>query len=404
MAEPEADNLRIVHNSQDADLSDETQDFRFLNMFKKAEHASLPRRGEKDFEPDGTDLQDSVLADSRQAMHDALLGERKHSSKVHVRATWRPCHELAEVHVAKGPHFKSLGKADRNGVLWLLPEETIYMVERGNLECWWEEGVPMSLQGVYASCLDAAGGLERYQVFAYLKRAGYILQRAPTFFPSSSSSPASEELKNEVAATNTINPATLKPGLFQHLFSTLFTTRPPPDGPLVPPGAYHSYPSIYSRLSLIPCHHPARKTPATPAPPSPPFTVTYHVWKPRPHFKKSDPPPPDFRVCVIDSRDTPVPSLSQLSALFDSLPVDDEKAVDNKNVFQRLKDGRRNVVLAVVDSGVTSFIKFSDVGFGDEKMFSRKPAGRGGKGGGRGRGGGGRGGRGGSGQGRGRGR
>lgn len=36
MAEPEADNLRIMQsNPQDADLSDETQDFRFLNMFKK---------------------------------------------------------------------------------------------------------------------------------------------------------------------------------------------------------------------------------------------------------------------------------------------------------------------------------------------------------------------------------
>lgn len=36
MAEPEADNLRIQHtNPQDVDLSDETQDFRFLNLFKK---------------------------------------------------------------------------------------------------------------------------------------------------------------------------------------------------------------------------------------------------------------------------------------------------------------------------------------------------------------------------------
>lgn len=42
MAEPEADNLRIMQNNpQDADLSDETQDFRFLNMFKKYPH-TLP--------------------------------------------------------------------------------------------------------------------------------------------------------------------------------------------------------------------------------------------------------------------------------------------------------------------------------------------------------------------------
>lgn len=36
MDEPEDDNIRNARiNLQDADLSDETQDFRFLNMFKK---------------------------------------------------------------------------------------------------------------------------------------------------------------------------------------------------------------------------------------------------------------------------------------------------------------------------------------------------------------------------------
>lgn len=114
-------------------------------------------------------------------MHDALCGERKHSSKSHVEGIWRPEKQLCEVGVHKGPHFKTVGKADSGGKMWLLPEETIYMVERGNLECWWEEGVPMSLQAAYASCLEACGGLERYQVYAYLKRAGYILQRADTF-------------------------------------------------------------------------------------------------------------------------------------------------------------------------------------------------------------------------------
>jgi tRNA-splicing endonuclease subunit Sen54 len=115
-------------------------------------------------------------------MHDALCGERKHTSKAHVEGIWRPEKNMTEISIARGPHFKTLGKADTTGTLWLLPEETIYMVERGSLECWWEEGVPMTMQGVYASCLEAAGGLERYQVYAYLKRSGFNIQRAPTFF------------------------------------------------------------------------------------------------------------------------------------------------------------------------------------------------------------------------------
>src|SRR5215471_9763246 len=69
----------------------------------------------------------------------------------------------------KGPHFRTLGQADRWNRLWLLPEEALYLLERGSLEIMWpapspapvsedrseedkrvEEGVPMSLQAAYA--------------------------------------------------------------------------------------------------------------------------------------------------------------------------------------------------------------------------------------------------------------
>ena len=48
----------------------------------------------------------------------------------------------------------------------------------------------------------------------------------------------------------------------------------------------------------------------------------------------------------------------------ESVPVNE--GVKDKNVFVKLKDGWRNVVIAVVDSGVTSFLKMGDVGFGWE--------------------------------------
>lgn len=399
MAEPEADNLRLAQGAQqDVDLSDETQDFRFLSQFSKStDQSSIPKRGEKDFEPDGTDRQSRVLDDSRNAMHEALCGERKHTSKVHVEAVWRPARQLAEVHDARGPHFKTIGRADRTAV-WLLPEETIYMVERGSLECWWEEGIPMSLQGVYASCLDACGGLERYQVYAYLKRAGYIIQRAPTFDdePDNDSEPPPPTVRTSTA---------VPPGLFCHLFNALFGPRPvPASGPMIAPGStYRSYTSIYERLAVIPAHHhPTSPTSSSSSSSSStsaahaPFRVAYHVWKPQPAFKKSSPPPPDFRIAVVSARDTPVPTLAQLTHLLDTIPFDDAKASAAKNPTHRLKDGRRNVILAIVDSGVTSFLKFADVAFADEPLFARKSAGgRGGKFGGRG-------GRGGRGRGRGR--
>ena len=68
--------------------------------------------------------------------------------------------------MAKGMHFKSMGQADKAGVVWLEREEVVYLVERGGVECWWEEGIPMSLQGCYAECLGTVGdgAVERYQV------------------------------------------------------------------------------------------------------------------------------------------------------------------------------------------------------------------------------------------------
>jgi tRNA-splicing endonuclease subunit Sen54 len=199
-------------------------------------------------------------------------------------------------------------------------------------------------------------------------------------------------------------PTTKPPGLFNSLFNIIFGPKSLPSaGPLVSKSVYRSYEPIYQRLSLIPSHHPPHEpTPVDSGNARLPYRIAYHMWKPLPNFKKSDPPPPDFRIAVVNAGESGVPTLAQLSALFDSAPLDTTAA--RKNMFQRLKDGYRNVIVAVVDSGVTSFLKFGDVGFADEVLYRRKPgAGRGGKQGGRGgRGGirgGGRGGQGGRGRG-----
>jgi len=69
-----------------------------------------------------------------------------------------------------------------------------------------------------------------------------------------------------------------------------------------------------------------------------------------------------------------------------------------KQVYQRLRHGYRNVILAVVDQGVVSYLRVADAGFGQERIYERFGKGGGGKRGGKG------GGRGGRGRGRGRGR
>ena len=99
---------------------------------------------------------------------------------------------------AKGQYFKSMGQADRWNRVWLLPEEALFLLERGSMDIRWptsmtgsawgsesgdaaeELSIPMSVQAAYA-CLIGRGGLtlERFSVFTGLKRLGYTIIRAP---------------------------------------------------------------------------------------------------------------------------------------------------------------------------------------------------------------------------------
>ncbi|EPS40180.1 hypothetical protein H072_5980 [Dactylellina haptotyla CBS 200.50] len=360
----------------DIDLSDETQDFRFLAALTK-KGGSIPKRGEKDFEPDGTNLQSNSLDDSRNAMFEALAVERMHTGKNRVTATWHPSRGLAKVHTQRGVLFKSMGRADKFGTMWLLPEELIYMVERGSLECFYEDtpgvidesigiNVPMSVQAVYAATLEFTGGLERYQVYANLRRSGYVVYRNPDGQYDELFKTVGYEYK-PVDKSNQGWRVWGLVGIFGSLFTQTFQSgwtsarQGDPFRPMIPPGAYRTYAEMYTRLLV-------------PRPPAPKriegdahFNVTFHVWKPRPNFKKSAPGPPDFHVCVVSTKDTRLPSLLQVEGLFGGIP-ETEDSEKPKNMFMALKDGRRGVILAVVDYGVISFMKFSDSRFMDHKL------------------------------------
>lgn len=248
-------------DSQDHDLSDETQDFRFLTHLTHPPSSTsastpptLPRRGEKDFEPHGTAHQDRVLAASREAMHTALSYPRLHAGKSHVVGELDAASGMTVVARAKGQHFRTMGRADREGRVWLLPEEAVYLCERGNLDVRWPgvvgegEGLPMSLQGVYACLMWRWGlSLERYVVYAGLKRGGYVVLRAPTW----GSGDEDEEAEAGVEGVRGVVEQEGKQrywgwgfGLFARIFRSLVTSKPkdpPPLGPLVTPGLYRSY-------------------------------------------------------------------------------------------------------------------------------------------------------------------
>lgn len=427
------------------DLSEETQDFRFLSSIVSSSssstnanaNATIPKRGEKDFEPNATSAQATVLASSRDAMHAALSHPRLHQARNHVVAQLVPSSPsprssspfgpayAVQVPNAHGVYFRTLGRADARNRMWLLPEEALYLLERGSLDIRWprererdtgsdeevdvdeevgeeEDGdepigeLPMSLQGAYATFIGKSGlTLERYSVFSGLRRLGYTVIRAPTWGAEDADTnghvapPTQQE--QSLALSRTDDEARASEGsgvlglinrLVRYLLlpSTSSTNAACPSfGPLVAPGLYRSYNDIYRALTLIPFNDPTPNSqphptnpPTTQPDPAPqsPFRITYHVYKPSTAYRKSNPPAPDFRVAVIDARETHVPTMEQIGALLDSMPADE--LAKEKPLEQRLKHGRRNVVLAVVDMGVVSYLRFSEAGFGGEKLFENK--------------------------------
>lgn len=437
---------------EDHDPSDETQDFLLLASLTSKSSHQIPKRGEKDFERHGTRHQDDLLSASRQAMHDALDHTRIHTPRVHVKAfyygveglnrddvlpeEWRK--GIDDDHVilvesSKGPHFRSMGKStmgQKRTTLWLLPEETLYLLERGNLDLRWpspstlnrivgleeseeesdkapqdqeeqeeDEEVPMSLQAAYALLIgdDNDKGklsLERYTVYANLKRSGYVALRALEWDPEAPTVSICEQAPTE------------SPSIFNWLFGRFFAeeqVKHAPYGPLVKPGMYRSYNSIYRQIAIIPRHKPS-PTPTSVSPnPEFPYRIVFDLWRPTkiPTFAKSSPGIPDFRMAITDARFSSIPTLKQMTSLFQSARWEppSPELVGPHNSYQRLRHGWRNVVLAVVDQGVISYLQVSESAFGEEKLYERFDRGSGynGKrgGGGRGRG---------NGRGRGRGR
>lgn len=172
-------------SSEDEDEADDGA----LDWTKLFNKPAIPKRGEKQFEPslglgNESGLQQTVLQRAREAMFTTLQATRAKESKSLSYAIWIP--ELRRVHVtvAKGVLLASMGHSARRPTvindqvkyhkrLELLPEEAIYLIERGSMFCWKEgqssidgvPGTPMSVQHAYTEMIGKEDlTLERFQV------------------------------------------------------------------------------------------------------------------------------------------------------------------------------------------------------------------------------------------------
>lgn len=445
---------------------EEAPDWRLLSNYAKTLGAQkttgnvepfIPRRGEKDFEPTEAmaNAQAKALTESRQALFAALsAGIRGHSSRDHVRCIWTRCKKMnLSAHqwnaggmdqpyvdgIAKGVLFSSIGRWSRERKrLELNPEELLYLIERGTVECWTAEdqvsgygSIPLSVQQAWAEIIGSGElSLERYQVYAYLKRLGYIVLRkelVDTIWRSTARrTPSTTVLSTMMPSLRHFYSFASQP--FIRLTSWIcqfwrfnrkswiakrLETFPFLNRSLVYQGIWRTYDSIFQAIRLIPSgpkiYLPANASPSELSRRAINYEVFYYVYKPNQRFAKACPPTPDFQICVVDSETMLIPDIYRTNTLLDTVqgplapsyptveknphfettldrscapprsllhclmyllsfgyfgkPVKSKKPV-RQNIYAKLKRGERNVLLAVVDHGIISFLKFSETDFG----------------------------------------
>jgi tRNA-splicing endonuclease subunit Sen54 len=123
-------------------------------------------------------------------------------------------------------------------------------------------------------------------------------------------------------------------------------------------------------MALTPFYSPLNTPETLDCPPSSGLTITYHVYKSSPFFKKTDPGPPDFYISVVNARELGMFGEEELSMLLQQTPFHPPDR-SKSDIYGKVKTGVRNFVLAVVDQGVTSFLNISDAAFGHNALWAR---------------------------------
>ncbi|WWC85789.1 uncharacterized protein L201_000656 [Kwoniella dendrophila CBS 6074] len=328
----------------------------------------IPRRGEKDFEPlsETVNLQEMMLQKSREALFNALVGVRGGNSKSISHAIITPSQPYPIMKIIHGHLFDTVGLSVKynlasNSILekgkqkqftqtQLLPEEALYLLERGSLQIWllndfdqtskeeeglgeWSEeeygikgAIELSVMEGFATFIGRDGlTWERYQAYAYLKRLGYTVQRTRQFIPDHFlSDPVPSTSKNSLEGINMdeqypgekpfhtwwLNVPKWISGLFNYTIKSLrrniidkiggvglFSDKRF-KGTLLEGWTGNTYKSIFQHLRIIPQGH-SQPLPTIKAKPSPedleskyellkqnPYLPFYHIWKPSATFTK----------------------------------------------------------------------------------------------------------------------
>ncbi|KAI8381260.1 uncharacterized protein BYT42DRAFT_613056 [Radiomyces spectabilis] len=284
------------------DASDDDEPIDFSQLTKRA-----PRRSTKHVNVADQDPGTNAVEQSRAALMEVISETKRVNPRTTSRAQFDRDTGLTTVIQSKGTHLHTVGHTSK-GQLRLWPEEAAWLISRHALivtdtndqACSFEDYCQLMF-----STVDGWLSYEKYQVYAYLKRLGYIVQRTRAYEESF--------VQQELPIPWHRRICHLVHRLYAWFSRCLICCWPFPTMPLVVDKQCTNYRQVYSTLRVIP------STPwYKPFAPVNQYQIAWDVYRPNPQWKKRDPGIPDFRV-VVGSLYDPVPSLETYQQLMHHL-------------------------------------------------------------------------------------
>lgn len=322
----------------DIDEDDNIQDWSQLaQLSRKNAQNILPKRGEKEFEPDGTNMQELLLYKAKKEMFGALHNSiRGTIVKSQVVAIYIPTMHQALVVNPKGAFLQSMGSIDANGQCWLNIYEYLYLAERGSVTPYWNPDhmnpnskhndlIPLGIEDIY-SFFKTQDELNNFTVYAHLKRLGFVVQLAnenkTTFYPPIIKS----FLINNTLSTLFDQISRIFQSTKKNLFNGLFYKHSHYKF-----CKYTTSPQLYEKLKILVPYAFVPKTIAQLRKQKESFIrsndnkslcqIRFNIWKPETNFKKKFTELPDYQVVLYDKNDNNhhFPTLKELKNIFNSL-------------------------------------------------------------------------------------
>lgn len=325
----------------EADDDEGTQDWSMAaKLSKKTTTLSLPKRGEKDYEPDGTNVQELLLYKARMAMFDTLQNSARGSVLSNqIKAYYVPAFQEAVIPQPKGNFMQTMGKVDTHGKCWLQLHEFVYLAERGTITPYYckyfpiipgdennDIEIPLSMQDLY-SFFKSQQEMDRFFVYSHLKRLGYIVnlkgelqEERTSFYPPLIEPSIPLHLSQKVGGLVTFWEES-KRSLLNSLFycNWNFLIRRYTSSPQIYQGLNRLIPYVSPPKTIKELHYESFNSSIHLAEQS--LQVSFDVWKPQTNFKKKSPGLPNFQVVVYNKNDSRqhFPTYSEFQGMFRSL-------------------------------------------------------------------------------------